>query len=336
MELEILPDGVTKKIMSSGKGGLQVFPDGGKVLFHFRSYFINDDGERQLVDDSRQEKQPFELLLGKKFKLEIWETLLKSMRIDEIAEFTCEPKHVGSYPVVSKSLRDMWKKKNDHNNDRNQSHNDQHTHTCGFAAYSQGLGYPDLDEYIKRPSQIIFQIELIKIDLPGEYEEEVWSLSLDKKLASIPKWKEEGNTYYKQGDLENACKKYSQALGSLEQLTTREKPGTKEWLEIDQMKIPLLLNYSQCMLAMKEFYKAIEYLTTVLEKDKNNVKALYRRAKAYHSIYSFKEAKSDYERVKDLDKTLVNTVEQEIKKIQLGEREKDRVDREKYRKAFDK
>ena len=32
-----------------------------------------------------------ELYLGKKFKLEVWETCIKSMRVDEVASFTIEP-----------------------------------------------------------------------------------------------------------------------------------------------------------------------------------------------------------------------------------------------------
>lgn len=56
-------------------------------------------------------KEPFELLLGKKFKLEIWETLIKTMRVAEVASFLCHPKHVANYPMVAKSLRDIQKKK---------------------------------------------------------------------------------------------------------------------------------------------------------------------------------------------------------------------------------
>ena len=32
-----------------------------------------------------------ELYLGKKFKLEVWETCIKSMRLNEVASFTVEP-----------------------------------------------------------------------------------------------------------------------------------------------------------------------------------------------------------------------------------------------------
>lgn len=47
----------------------------------------------------------------------------------------------------------------------------------------------------------------------------------------------------------------------------REKPGDEEWERLHQMKIPLLLNYSQCQILQGHFYQAIEHCTTVLEKD---------------------------------------------------------------------
>ena len=328
MEWNMLPAGVVKKILSGGKGDLLDFPDGSKVWFHFRTLIVKEGDERQLLDDSRQHNQPFELLIGKQFKLDVWEKLVKTMRIEEVAEFICQPAIIGSYPIVSKSLRGMWHK--DHNHD----HKHEHKHQCGFAALSEGLGYDDLDEFVKNPAPLAFQIELTRVEKPGDYEQDLWSLSLDEKLKRIPIWKEEGNMFFKSGDYENACKKYSDALGSLEQLTTREKPGTREWLEIEKMKIPLLLNFSQCMLLTKEYYKAIEHLSTVIEKDPENVKGYYRRAKAFHCVYSFKEARNDYEMVKKLDKSLINTVNKELVQIQKDEQQKDKEDKDKFKKAF--
>ena len=39
-----------------------------------------------------------ELYLGKKFKLEVWENCIKSMRLNEVASFTVEP-HVSKIPI---------------------------------------------------------------------------------------------------------------------------------------------------------------------------------------------------------------------------------------------
>ena len=325
MMWDMLPGGVVKKILNGGTGELSSFPDSSKVWFHFRTFVVKENDERQMLDDSRTSKQPFELLIGKQFKLDIWEKLVKTMRLNEVAEFICQPHLVGSYPVVSKSLRGMWSKHDDKH---------EHKHQCGFAALSEGLGHDDLNEYVRKPYPLTFQIELIKIELPGEYERDLWSISLDEKLKLIPMWKEEGNQFYKNNDFANASKKYSDALGSLEQISTREKPGSHEWLQIENMKIPFLLNFSQCMIKTKEFYKAIEHLTTVIEKDPANVKGYFRRASAYHSIFNLNEAQEDYKKAKQMDPSLSKTIDNEIAKIEKDKLLKNKEDRDRYKNAF--
>lgn len=43
-----------------------------------------------LIDDSRAMKlDPFELYIGREFKLAIWEELVKTMKVGEISRFSC-------------------------------------------------------------------------------------------------------------------------------------------------------------------------------------------------------------------------------------------------------
>ena len=44
----------------------------------------------------------------------------------------------------------------------------------------------------------------------------------------------------------------------------REKPGEPEWQALADMKIPFLLNYSQCQLLMGNYYEVIEQCSQVL------------------------------------------------------------------------
>ena len=58
--------------------------------------------------------------------------------------------HTAVYPVVAKSLRDIFKGKKDHNHHGT-------SHCCGMMAMAnQGLGYCDLDELMKKPQPLIF------------------------------------------------------------------------------------------------------------------------------------------------------------------------------------
>lgn len=58
-----------------------------QATFHFKTF--KADEEKTQIDCSRGLGQPFELLIGKKFKLEVWEELIKTMRKKEVARFTC-------------------------------------------------------------------------------------------------------------------------------------------------------------------------------------------------------------------------------------------------------
>lgn len=59
-----------------------------QVTFHFRTQLCDDD--RTVIDDSKVVGTPMEIVIGNMFKLDIWETLLSSMRIGEVAEFWCD------------------------------------------------------------------------------------------------------------------------------------------------------------------------------------------------------------------------------------------------------
>lgn len=62
-------------------------------MFHFRTYRVGEDGHStELVDDTREMGNgPFELIIGRSFKLRIWEELIRGMLVNEVARFTCEP-----------------------------------------------------------------------------------------------------------------------------------------------------------------------------------------------------------------------------------------------------
>lgn len=58
------------------------------MTFHFRTMLCSDD--RTVLDDSKKVGVPMEVVIGNMFKLDVWEILLKSMRIREVAEFWCD------------------------------------------------------------------------------------------------------------------------------------------------------------------------------------------------------------------------------------------------------
>ena len=78
-----------------------------------------------------------------------------------------------------------------------------------------GVGYSDLDDLLKNPKGLDFVLELVKVDKPGEYKKDPWSLSEEERLTQIPILKEEGNLLFKEKKYDEASHKYEEAIGFL-------------------------------------------------------------------------------------------------------------------------
>ena len=234
-----------------------------------------------VLDDSRKwdKTGPMEVIFGKKFKFEVWELCLSTMSVGEVASFMVKKKVIlfwnecqttvlfnldfqltYNYPSVAKTLRDSF-------DPRRTKAKANQQHMCSMMAMQMqgGLGYDDLNELMKAPSDLEFIIELLSVESPEEYEKESWQMNADEKLGSIPQLREEGNSLFKSKEISKASEKYTQALGLLEQLMLREKPNDEEWLKLRDLKLPLLLNLSQCKLSSEEYYTVIEHCTEVIE-----------------------------------------------------------------------
>lgn len=66
----------------------------------------------------------------------------------------------------------------------------------------------------------------------------------------------------------------------------------------------------------------------------DNVKALFRRAKAHVGAWNPEEAKQDFERVMELDPSLVNSVTKELKHLEQIKKQKDSEDKQKLKGLF--
>lgn len=213
------------------------------------------------------------------------------------------------YPKVSKALRELALKKAG----KDVPHT--HTHTCGFGAM-QGTGHTDLDTLYRDRQPLAFELELLKVDQPGEYKKESWAMSVNEKEEAVSHLREEGNQLYRAGSHEEAAGKYFEALSYLEELSLREKPQSDDWKTIEQRKVPLLLNYSQCMLLKKNYAEVITHTTTVLGIESDNIKALYRRAMAHSATWNKEAAMADFSQVVKLDPSLSRSAEKELSKLE--------------------
>ncbi|KAM4844855.1 aryl-hydrocarbon-interacting protein-like 1 [Thomomys bottae] len=311
-------EGIKKTILHGGTGELPSFLTGSRVTFHFRT--TKCDEERTLIDDSKQAGRPMHVVLGNMFKLEVWETLLASMRIGEVAEFWCDTIHTGLYPILSRSLRQLAEGKDP---------TGWHVHTCGLAnmfAYHT-LGYEDLDELQKEPQPLIFVIELLQVEAPSEYQRETWNLTNEERMQAVPILHGEGNRLFKLGRFEEASAKYQEAIICLRKLQTKEKPWEVQWLKLEKMINTLVLNYCQCLLKKGEYYEVLEHTSDVLRHHPGIAKAYYVRARAHAEVWNAAEAQADLEKVVELEPAMRGAVRRELRLLEQRMAEKQEEER---------
>uniref|UniRef100_A0A8C0GQN4 AIP/AIPL N-terminal FKBP-type PPIase domain-containing protein n=1 Tax=Chelonoidis abingdonii TaxID=106734 RepID=A0A8C0GQN4_CHEAB len=256
-------EGVKKKILHGGHGELPQFKDGSKLTFHFQT--LKDDFERTVIDDSRQAGIPMEIIVGKLFKIEVWETLLTSMRIGEVAEFWCDA----------------------------------------------------------------------IVDDPSSYKRDTWAMNKEEKLSAVPVLHSEGNQLVLLKRYQEAAAKYQEAVICLRNVQAKEKPWAEDWLSLEKLIMPLVLNYCQCQLELGEYYEVLEHTTDLLQKDNGNhpgknVKAYFKRAKAHAAVWNEKEAREDFLRVAQLDPSLGAAVKKELRLLGERMREKHVEEQQRY------
>ncbi|KAG2463596.1 AH receptor-interacting protein [Polypterus senegalus] len=323
--VKLAADGIQKKILNAGKQPLPAFIEGTKVIFHYKTTLPSEDAT--VIDDSRKRTKPMELIIGKKFKLPVWETILVTMCEGEIAEFLCDTKHTVLYPMVSKSLRNIAAGKDPLEGLR---------HCCGMAQMHDHhlLGHPDLDDLHNSPRPLIFTIEVLQIQVPGSYRQEAWAMTDEEKLAAVPEIHEEGNRQFKEGDIKGAAEKYHDAIACLKNLQLKEKPGHENWIKLDLMITPLLLNFCQCKLIQGEYYVVLDHCSSILYKYEDNVKAYFKRGKAHAAVWNMKEASDDFAKVLQLDPSLGPAVKKELRDMEKRVREKEIEDKKRFKGLF--
>ncbi|CAB1457058.1 unnamed protein product [Pleuronectes platessa] len=317
--------GVKKKILAGGKGPLPHFPPGTKLVFHFQT--LLDDFERTVIDDSRLAGRPAEIFVGKMFKMEIWETLLMSMRVDEVAEFWCDAVHTGLYPIVSKGMRLIAQGKDPLEGQR---------HMCGMGNVFNyhSTGFPELDELMRTPQPLIFIMELLQVGDPMSYHRESWMMEKDEKLQMVPTLHMQGNALVKQGRFRDAASKYKEAVLLLKTVQSKEMPGDVDYINLGRMIIPLELNYCQCMMELEEYYETIEHTTELLEKHKGKDNEIHmattREPRPTPPVWNEKEARRDFNMVSHLDVTLASLVHRELKNLSERMKEKYWEEKDQY------
>ncbi|GMT15069.1 hypothetical protein PFISCL1PPCAC_6366 [Pristionchus fissidentatus] len=325
---------VVKTTLNAGKGKMPDYADGAKAIFHYEVWkpkewkegMPTNRDDYTHVDSSRRDYPhgygaPMEIVFGKKFAIVVFENCLRSMHEGERSQFDVEASELYSFPMTAKKLRDIAKARSSDPHHHHEHHHE--SHMCA-AALAGGTGYPELDDLLKEPAPLRIIFEVLKVIPPGSYEAESWQLNADEKLKSVEEYRLNGNQLFKEGKIVEAIDKYREALGRLDTLLLREKPGDEEWNVLDNKNIALYLNLSQCYLKVGDMCEAEQTATEVLDRDENNEKALYRRAKARIARWNLDEAETDLSHLLVVSPSMAEMIEIERKLIVEKRKEKEK------------
>ncbi|KAI9114981.1 hypothetical protein K1719_013994 [Acacia pycnantha] len=147
-------------------------------------------------------------------------------------------------------------------------------------------GSPEEFAHVPPNSTVYYEVELISF----QKEKESWVMNTKEKIEAAGKKKEEGNACFKAGKYDRATRRYKKAMRFIEfdsSFTDEENEQTKA------LKISINLNDAACMLKLKDYKEAVKLCTKVLELGSGNVKALYRRARAYIQLADLDLAEND-------------------------------------------
>lgn len=125
---------------------------------------------------------------------------------------------------------------------------------------------------------LIFEVELLDFQ---DKKKEKWELSDEQKLTEAKKFKELANDAFKNGNFSKAITLYEDAVSYSEDLAEEEAAA---------LTLAVWSNLSLAYNKTKRYAKSIENANKVLEKDANNLKALYRKGTAQFLSESFADA----------------------------------------------
>lgn len=157
-----------------------------------------------------------------------------------------------------------------------------------------------------------------------------YELDLADKISAAERRKQQGNTFYLAADLERAMTKYEKAYSLIEHEKVRDNKtdgdeGNRSKLQ--DLKMALHLNKAAVFEKQGRLQDLIDECKKALESHPRNVKALFRRGKAYNALNKLDEASTDLKLAleQEADNTAVKKELALVRQKQKQQNEKDKT-----------
>lgn len=267
-----LPPGMTKKIIQEGEGDERP-EDGYEVTVHYTGTF--EDGKE--FDSSHSRGSPFNFTLGTGSVIKGWDIGLKTMRRNEIAEFSLPPELAygdrGSPPTIPPNTR------------------------LNFIIELMDWVLDDSESqkpvYRMTLEERISKCQDKKSAGGNHFKEGKYDLAIRQyreimKLAEISEFRDDGKVV----ELDSC------PTSQMPPETDLEK-SQKE--ELKQMLLISYLNLALCYLKVNKLKECISNCDQALEIDPKNVKAHFRKGLAYLPTNDYEKALKQFDTVLEID-----------------------------------
>lgn len=171
-------------------------------------------------------------------------------------------------------------------------------------------------------SEVVVTVEVIA----HEKGEDPWHMTEEKKYQYCIGCKETGSALFKKGRHAVALQRYkrvTELLAYIDSFTEVDKDQAKE------LKISCELNKAACMLKIGDNDGVKTACGAVLREDKDNIKAMFRRASAFLNGSEFTEAMQDVKRILELDASNADA-RRLHQQIQSGRKDADKSTKDMY------
>ncbi|XP_050382994.1 peptidyl-prolyl cis-trans isomerase PASTICCINO1 [Argentina anserina] len=178
-------------------------------------------------------------------------------------------------------------------------------------------------------AHIQWEIELLGFEMPKDWT----GLDFISIMDEAEKIRNTGNRLFKEGKFELAKAKYDKVLREFNHVNPQDDDEGKTFSNTRNL---LNLNVAACYTKMGECRKAIETCNKVIEANPGHVKALYRRGMAFLAAGDFEEAKSDFNKMIQLDKSTEPDATAALLKVKQQEQGVEKKQRKQFKGLFDK
>lgn len=142
--------------------------------------------------------------------------------------------------------------------------------------------------------KVVFTLEMLEF----EKGKEQWSMTGEDKAMYALSRKDMGAQLFKRKRFELALDKYNKVIEMLNQTDGFSEEGKRRAGEVKRVAE---LNTAACFLQLGDPTSALSVCNTVIKADRNNVKAIFRRAKAHHCRGEYVDAERDILRTLELE-----------------------------------